>query len=109
MAAYAYSVDVDQDRANRLHDSNFAILSGSVNLTNYNATTKPEITEIAGKFRRVTRVVFSISDGGYAFEWDDDNNTIVAYSSGGTSGAALAEEATDTDVGKANFIAIGQV
>lgn len=110
MAAYASTTTSLLRRAVPLGDvTGVAMYAGDFNLTNYNATTKPEITDITGKFKQVLSVTFAVSDSGYVFRWDNANGTVEAFSSGGTAGAALAEEATDTDVGSASFIAIGLV
>lgn len=110
MAAYAYSVTSDMRKVAKLGDVvGYAMYAGQVNITNYNATTKPEITEISDKFKSVIAVTFACSDSGQVFRWDAVNNTIECFASGGTAGVPLAEEATDTDCGEASFIAMGLI
>lgn len=110
MAAYAYTTTIDQRVAAPLGDTvGVAILAGQVDITNYNATTKPEITEIAGKFKTVIAVTFAITDNGYALRWNDADDSIDAYDTGAAADAAFNETATDVDVGEASFIAVGLV
>ncbi len=105
MAAYAHTVTSSQRKANKIAE-NLYIFVGKLNITNYNAVTV-DITGITGKFRTLLAVAFSISDSGQLFEMDIATGKVKAFASGGTAGVPLTEDADDTDVGEANFIAIG--
>lgn len=113
MAAYAYTATLIQDRAARLHENvGLALLSGKINVTNYNATTKPVVTEISGRFGTVTAVTFSgCSDSGHVFRWDDANNKIECFYADydAVADGALIECPDDVDAGECSFIAIGLV
>ncbi len=112
MAAYAYTVTKVQRRVARLNEVvGIAVLTGKINVTNYNSTTKPEVTEISKQFKDVMACVLGVSDSGYLFEYIDSTGAVKAYHfdyDAVADGAAI-EAATDTDVGEAQFIAVGLV
>lgn len=112
MAAYAYTVTSLMRRVAKLGDvTGFAVYAGTVDVTNYNSTTQPTITEIKDKFKDIIAVVFDVSDNGHIFEWDLANDTVIAryFDYDAVADGAAIEVATDVDAGAANFIAFGLV
>ena len=116
MAAYAQTTVVDFDRAERI-SRNFGVVTGSVDVTNYNQTST-EITDITNKFTGTNPrvVVDGISDNGYLMRWDTTDKSIHAFYPTDASdqtptadivAAAATEVANDVDVGVVNFHAIG--
>lgn len=112
MAAYASTVTATLNKTAKLGDiTGLGIFTGKLNVTNYNSSTKPEITDITGKFRTVLSVLFSVSDNGHVFEWVASTGAVKVWHGdySNASDGPLVEAATDTDVGEAEFIAIGLV
>lgn len=112
MAAYASTLTSTLKRAARFGDvTGLAMFGGILDITNYNVTTKPEITGISGKFRNVLSVVFSVSDNGYIFRYDIATGTVFAYYGDNNNAAdgPLIETVVDTDCGAAHFQAFGLV
>lgn len=108
MAAYAYTATLAQRKVVRIGSNpGLAILSGTIDVSNYNATAKAEITEITGAFKEVYQVILSsVSQNGFLGYWN--GTSIVVFEATGNAGAA--EEAdTDDDAGEFDFIAIGTV
>ena len=105
MAVYAHTVTSKQRKANKIAE-NLYIFVGQLNITNYNSTTV-DITGIRGKFKELLSIAFDISDSGQMFQMDIATGKVKAFASGGTAGVPLVEDANDTDVGEANFVAIG--
>lgn len=151
MAVYAATVTLDTPKPGRLGNSPMGVLSGGVDLTNYN-TTLAEATVITkaflpnGKLRVVPNGVSSL---GYAIKWDTASKSFKAFRTGATVSAvtiptaignpathpigsngttglladavyaiagtalgtslAMAEAATDTNIGTFSFIAVGQL
>ena len=110
MAAYASTATFTQLYADKFGGVNgLAVLTGKLNVTNYNSTTKPEITAITGKFKTVFSVLFGVSDNGHIFEFDPATGAVKVWHGDYTnaSDGPLVEAVTDTDVGEAQFVAIG--
>jgi len=109
MAAYAYTFATKFRKSIRIGE-NLSIIAGTIDVTNYNSTTKPEITEITKKFKSTLAVVFDgLSDAGFAANWDDTSVKCWAptQQTASVGDRAGAEAATDTDCGQFEFIAIG--
>ena len=107
MAAYDSTVTVDQISAEKSSRSN-GLLSGSVDITNYNSTTTEE-TDITKMFRANPRVVFGTTDNGFVLQWIKATGKIKAFYADydAVADGALIEVADDVDVGAADFIAMG--
>lgn len=103
MAAYAQTTTIDQRVPFKVPGQpGYKMLTGSINLTNYNATLA-EITAITGKFKSTPRVVLDgVSSGGHLVQWVPASKAVKAIVS-----STGAEAATDVNVGTINFIAVG--
>lgn len=106
MAAYAYTA-VLHEKTNKLLGGfpGMKVVSGTVNVTNYNGTTPVAITEISSKFKSNYVVMLTpIGTGAITLDpsWDSTNSTIRFTVT--TTGVALADNAAGGTVG---FIAIG--
>ena len=104
MAAFAQTTTLDQRIPFKVPGQpGYKMVTGSINITNYNATTT-EITAITGLFKTgAPRVIVSgVSSNGSIITWVASTKTIKAYvpSTG-------AEVASDVAVGTVNFIAFG--
>ena len=99
MAAYAHTVTLLTRYAIRLGP--LKILIGKLNVTNYHATNVA-VTGISGAFGGAFTVVFDTSDTGNLFEWTGTSAKVWKGAAG-----ANDEAANDSDVGEANFVAIG--
>ena len=106
MAAYSATVTKDSAHAIRVGGNNgTAILTGSVNVTNYNATNVA-ITDISGAFDDLYQVILNgVSDAGYFGLWT--GTSIKCFAADGDAGAAV-ELSDDADAGAFPFIAIGR-
>jgi hypothetical protein len=106
MAAYASTTTLDRPTVQKLAGSRgLAVLTGVVNITNYNQTTLAEITAITGKFRNAPNVVCSgVSNGAVKqlVRWDATAKSFRCYVP--TTGV---ETATDVNVGSVHFQAFG--
>ena len=103
MAAYASTTTFVVDSARKIDMVlGIGILVGTLNITNYNATTQPELTDITGKFKSILSVTFSASDKGHGFECDLASGKVQVW-------AGTTEAVTDVDAGQANFIVIGLI
>lgn len=111
MAAYAATVSVDQRTNSPINVERDAIITGTVDVTNYNSTLVAQ-TGITGKFRSLKRVVITgVSDNGYIGRWDSSGSAIKCYTfdyDAVADGAAI-EAANDTDCGVFEFIAYGVI
>lgn len=105
MAAYAYTATLDTPVAKRIENHGFRFLTGKLNITNYNATTKVDVTEITGAFKDLQTVIFGTSDVGFGFQIDISNGEVTAWKA--TAAGGTVEAATDDDAGEAHFIAFG--
>ncbi len=109
MAAYAATVTSAMRHAVKIDMvAGVNMYAGKIDLTNYN-TTLAAITGISGKFRSVIAVIASTTDEGYILEWIAASNSFKAYRfdyNNAADGPAI-EAPTDTDIGAADFIAIG--
>lgn len=84
MAVYAATVTLDTPKPGRLGNSPMAVLSGTVNLTNYNSTLA-ELTAITKAFLpsgKLRVVPAGLSSLGYVIAWDSTNKAFVAYRAG---------------------------
>ena len=99
MAAYAHTTTLEVPTAERI-SRDLGLIIGQCNLTNYN-DTKPEITEITGRFTRLVRVICSTSESGYPVSWEADAKAFKAFKEVGD------EADDDTDIGVIHFVAIG--
>lgn len=104
--AHTYTVTVDQRRQNRLM-GNYGMITGTCDLTSYNAGAYGAITEITKYFREAdsVRVVCGASDTGHVFQWL--NSGSVQSFKCWSLGSQVSEAASTTDCGKVTFIAIG--
>lgn len=79
MAAYAATVSRDSLKVHKLGSGGLAILSGTIDVTNYNQTAA-EITGITGYFRNAPTVLLGgFSDNGYAVAWDATDKAVKAF------------------------------
>lgn len=79
MAAYAATVTLDFPRPGPVGNTKMGVLTGQINLTNYN-TTLAEITGITGRFKSAPRVIVGgVSSNGYAVKWDPTAKAVKAY------------------------------
>lgn len=102
MAAYAYTVTLDQPTVHKI--GKLGVLRGQVNVTNYNST-KAEITEITSRFKGAPTVLLGgCSSGGHMVEWDEAAKSVKAFNPGGALGT---ESSTDVNVGSVAFVAFG--
>lgn len=111
MAAYAATVSIDQRRPAPLTLERDAIVTGTIDVTNYN-TTLAELTTITGFFRSLKRVVITgVSDNGYAGRWDATAKAVKCYYADYDAGAdgALIQGVNDLDCGVFEFIAYGVI
>lgn len=117
MAAFAQTTTLDQRLPSKMASQpGNKILSGLINITNYNTTTV-EITDITKYFKTTPRVVLSgVSSLGYLVTWVPATKTVKAWypTNAITSGTYVTsvaapgtEVANDVNVGTVNFIAIG--
>ena len=112
MAAFAHTVTSLLIKPARFGDvTGLGLYGGVLDITNYNVSTKPAITEISGKFRNVVSVVFGASDTGFVFRYDLATNTVFAYYGdySNASDGVLIESVVDLDCGAAHFQAFGLV
>lgn len=102
MAAYAYTVTLDQPTVHKV--GKLGVLRGQVNVTNYNAV-KAQITEITGRFKgNPTVLMGGASSGGHLVEWDEAAKSVKAFNPAGALGT---ETADDVNVGSVAFVAFG--
>lgn len=106
MAAYAYTVVLHQKTAKELKGfPGLRVVSGTINVTNFNGTTPVAITEISSKFKSKFVVILTpIATAAVllAPAWDSTNNTVRFTTT--STGVALADNAAGA---LCNFIAIG--
>jgi len=108
--AYTATVTTDTPYAERATRS-LAILSGNVNVTEYHATLAA-ITDITKHFRALKVVeVCNPTDEGYMLVWNSSSNAFKAYKGDYSVSVdgPLVEASNATDVGAADFVAIGIV
>jgi len=104
MAAYAYTAVIDSPHAIKTGgNKNLAVLTGTVDVTNYNSTNGA-ITEISSAFDTLLDVQLSLSDNGYLGRWT--GTSILAYLLPTSAGPAT-ELTDDVDAGLYHFTAIG--
>ena len=111
MAAYAYNFALDQGRGPiRFHGSRRGLLSGDINIGNYNQTLA-EITAITRYFRRIERVILNAGSNGFIARWDATAKSIKIYAptqeTNVNANRAGAEAANDTNAGTFDFYAVG--
>src|SRR6266550_9161348 len=100
MAVYATTTTLDTPRATRIGNSPMGVLSGSVNLTNYNSA-KVAVTAITGQFRggsNLRVIPEAVSSNGQLVAWDEASSAFKCYVT--TTGA---EVANDVNVGTFGF------
>lgn len=111
MAAYAATVTLDFPKPGRLGNLPMGVISGTCNVTNYNSTLV-ELTTITkaflpgGKLRVTPNGVSSL---GFVIKWDSTGKAFRAFSTGTAADAPLNEEASDSNIGTFDFIAVGQL
>ena len=104
--AYTATVTVDQKHYGSLTISRDAIITGQIDITNYNSTHVAQ-TDITKHFRSTKRVVVgSASDNGYLGKWQSSVGAIKVYSA---TAAAIAQASDGVDAGVFDFIAYGTV
>lgn len=102
MAAYAYTVTLDQPTVHKI--GKLGVLRGVINVTNYNST-RAEITEITGRFKgNPTVLLGGASSGGHLVVWDTASKSVKGFNPGGALGT---ESSNDTVVGTVPFTAFG--
>ncbi len=104
MAAYAQTTTLDQRIPFKVPGQpGYKIITGSINLSNYNATLA-EITTITSKFKSgAPRVILGgVSSGGHLVQWVTATKAVKAIVA-----STGVEAATDVDVGTINFMAMG--
>lgn len=108
MAAYAYTIVLSTPTVKKVQGyPGLGMLTGTINITNYNQTTVPEVVEITKKFKTTPNVVCSGVANGAVKElvrWNPADVGFRCYVP--TTGA---EVATDVNVGSVDFIAFGQL
>ena len=115
MAAYASSVTLASNKVQRIRGTNFGFIIGTIDITNYNATTAEE-TGITKHFKAYTigggtlkcfLIAEGTTDNGYAIEFIPSTGKFKAWKE--ASAGAKTEASDNTDVGAANFWAVGLV
>lgn len=107
MAAYAYSATVDIPAAIPIGIKGVHILTGSIDITNYNSTNA-EVTEITGSFGTLLTVIpAAVTDNGYAVSWTGTSFKAWYGDYNNASDGPLIQVPNDTDVGEFDFIAFG--
>ncbi len=117
MAAYASTVTLGSNKAQRIHGTGHGLLWGTIDITGYNATTTEEtdITKhfipetIGGTSLKCYLIMESTTDNGYTLQWTPSTGKFKAYQEAGTAAGARDECSTDTDVGAAQFVAYGRI
>lgn len=106
MAAYAYTAVLHEKTLKDLKGfPGMRMVSGTVNVTNYNGTTPVAITEISSKFKSNYVVMLTpIGTGAITVDpsWDSTNSTIRFTVT--STGVALADNLAAGTVG---FLAVG--
>ncbi len=109
MAAYAASVSSLMKGGLKVNDVvGMIAYAGRVNITNYN-TTLAEIVGISGKMTGIISVVAGVTDSGFILQWVAASKSFKAYyfDNDAVADGAAIEVVDDTDVGEADFIALG--
>lgn len=117
MAAYASTVTLAMKNAQRIKGTSWGMLVGTIDITNYNATTTEEtgITKffkgytVGGSTHKCFVICSSTTDNGYTLDWIPTTGKFKAYQEAGTSTGPRTEAATNTDVGAAEFMAFGLI
>ena len=117
MAAYASTVTLATNKALRIQGTGWGMLIGTIDITNYNATTTEE-TSITKHFKSYTvggstykcyLIPEAVTDNAYNVEFIPTTGKFKAYQESGSSSGVRTECATDTDVGACQFIAVGLI
>jgi len=104
--AHTVTVTVDNKHVQRMM-TNYGMITGTVDITRYDATTYGALTGITGFFKNGgIRVTFGTSDLGYMFEWYSQATVKVWKNS---TGSTPLELASTVDAGAATFIAVGRL
>ena len=116
MAAYASTVTLAMREAQRIKGTGWGLLIGTIDITNYNATTTEEsgITKFfksytVGGSTHKCFVICGMTDNGYTVDFIPTTGKFKAYQEAGTAAGARTEASEDTDVGAAEFAAFGLI
>ena len=115
MAAYASTVTLGMNKVQRIRGTNWGFIAGTIDITNYNATTTEEtgITKhfksytVGGSTLKCFLITEGTTDNGYAIEIIPSTGKFKAWKEASAGPAVQASD--DTDVGAANFWAVGLV
>ncbi len=108
MAAYAYTATVTENKLKLIGGyPGERLVSGTINVTNYNGTTPVAITEITSKFKGSYQVQLTATGTSFVSmipSWDATNKTIRFTVISAGAFAQLADNAAGITV---NFLATG--